>query len=193
MERIDLGAEMSRTLSQLEKNDPELALSLRIRQAWSSAISSKVQKHVDGVFVVPHTNGEEFIVYVDSPLRATEMTMQSELYRISLNTELARMSLGAERTKESIAGSKDIVKKIKFVPSKEQYRGRTHNLASSDDMSAGSGKYQADPIPLDAQELKELDEIVAPVNDPDLRRAIYDAAKASLELGKGIDRAESGK
>ena len=86
-----------------------------------------IAKHVTGVFVVPDTAASEVVVYVDSSIMATELSMQSELLRLNLNIELNKdetPTRGMERKAEQ-------VEKRTFRVSRDSYVARERKLTTN--------------------------------------------------------------
>lgn len=193
MDGMDLGAEIQRMMRKLEYANPELSDTARIQKAWSVSMDSTVLSHTDAVFVVPDSNGEDVIIYVDTPIWATELNMQVELMRLKLNITLNKMleaegKLPEQHDENALFDmqTREQVKRLRFVTSKQSYRPRRSQQTAAEQMEESDELAGVEPVPLTEQEIQQLQEIVAAIENPELRKAAFEAAKANMELQKGI-------
>lgn len=178
-----IGGEIAGLVGGLEGKNPDLAAAGRVKAAWNRIADSRVRPHVVAVYVVPGTGAAEVVVYTDTPLWASELSMQSELMRLKLNVELARMGAAG-------AGGEGQVAKIRFSPSKEKYLARDRRLSTHDELAAAdSALAGVEPEPLTEAEDAALREASSRIEDGRLREAAYGAAKSSLEWHRGLERA----
>ena len=185
MTGYDVGAEIQGVVSSLQRDNPDLSATARVKRAWNLSVDKRIADHVTAVFVVPNTAASEVIIYVDSSIWATELNMQTELLRLNLNIELNKhddASCGVVRKAEQ-------VEKLSFKVSKDQYIARERRLTTLQMLEAEDEGYRkAQPVELNEEELSNLEEAVAHIENDQLRDTAYAAAKANLEWQKGIDR-----
>lgn len=182
---IDVGSEINQIVSSLQRDNPELSLSARIKRAWNTSIDSRIAEHVTAVFVVPDTGASEVIVYVDNPIWTTELGMQVELLRSNLNLELNKN----DQPIPGIEHKLEQVEKLTFKLSKEEYIPRERKITTLQQMQEEEKPYkEAQPVSLDDDELTSLNIAFSNIDDDELRETIYAAAKANLEWQKGIDK-----
>ncbi len=187
MDGLNVGSEVRNLMNRLERDNPDIALSAHVKSAWNEAVDATISQHVTAVFVVPHTQASEVIVYVDSPIRAADLNMQSEILRMKLNIALGQGKRRAE-------GNADLeqVKKLKFVASKEKYLKKSRRMTTFEALEEQQREEEAvEPVALTDDELSQLVASVATIEDERLRLAAYDAAKANLEWQKGQQAAKN--
>ncbi len=187
MDGLNVGSEVRNLVNRLERDNPDIALSAHVKSAWNEAVDATISQHVTAVFVVPHTQASEVIVYVDSPIRAADLNMQSEILRMKLNIALGQGKRRAE-------GNADLeqVKKLKFVASKEKYLKKSRRMTTFEALEEQQREEEAvEPVALTDDELSQLVASVATIEDERLRLAAYDAAKANLEWQKGQQAAKN--
>lgn len=190
MDNFDLGSEVQKLVSKLQGQDPARLASARVKTAWNRAVPASIAKHVTGVFVVPETQAQEVIVYVDSQLVATDLTMQADPLRMALNVEINKMR-GAAYEQALARGATlaevEQVKTLRFRVSRERYISKDRRETTFDVLDAEQAKYASvEPVALDEQELNDLREAVSRIEDDRLRKAAYGAAVANLEWQKGL-------
>ena len=189
MDGLNVGSEVRNLVNRLERDNPDIALSAHVKSAWNEAVDATISQHVTAVFVVPHTQASEVIVYVDSPIRAADLNMQSEILRMKLNIALGQGKRRAE-------GNADLeqVKKLKFVASKEKYLKKSRRMTTFEALEEQQREEEAvEPVALTDDELSQLVASVATIEDERLRLAAYDAAKANLEWQKGQQAAKNNR
>ena len=184
MTGYDIGSEMERVVRSLQRNNPDLSATARVKRAWNLSVDKRIAEHVTAVFVVPNTAASEIIVYVDSSIWATELNMQSELLRLNLNIELNK---DADEP-SNVMRKAEQVEKLTFKVSKEQYAARDRRLTTLQLLEAEDEDYRkAQPVALDEEELSGLEEALSHIENDQLRDTAYAAAKANLEWQKGVD------
>lgn len=183
MAGYDVGAEIQGVVSSLQRDNPDLSATARVKRAWNLSVDKRIAEHVTAVFIVPNTAASEVIIYVDSSIWATELNMQSELLRLNLNIELNKDA------DANVMRKAEQVEKLTFKVSKEQYAARERRLTTLQLLDAEEEGYRkAQPVELDDDELANLEEAVAHIENDQLRDVAYAAAKANLEWQKGIER-----
>ena len=184
MTGYDIGSEIEGVVRSLQRNNPDLSATARVKRAWNLSVDKRIAEHVTAVFVVPNTAASEIIVYVDSSIWATELNMQSELLRLNLNIELNK---DADEP-SNVMRKAEQVEKLTFKVSKEQYAARDRRLTTLQLLEAEDEDYRkAQPVALDEEELSGLEEALSHIENDQLRDTAYAAAKANLEWKKGVD------
>lgn len=184
MTGYDIGSEIEGVVRSLQRNNPDLSATARVKRAWNLSVDKRIAEHVTAVFVVPNTAASEIIVYVDSSVWATELNMQSELLRLNLNIELNK---DADEP-SNVMRKAEQVEKLTFKVSKEQYVARDRRLTTLQLLEAEDEDYRkAQPVALDEEELSGLEEALSHIENDQLRDTAYAAAKANLEWQKGVD------
>lgn len=184
MTGYDIGSEIEGVVRSLQRNNPDLSATARVKRAWNLSVDKRIAEHVTAVFVVPNTAASEVIVYVDSSIWATELNMQSELLRLNLNIELNK---DADEP-SNVMRKAEQVEKLTFKVSKEQYVARDRRLTTLQLLEAEDEDYRkAQPVALDEEELSGLEEALSHIENDQLRDIAYAAAKANLEWQKGVD------
>ena len=184
MTGYDIGSEIEGVVRSLQRNNPDLSATARVKRAWNLSVDKRIVEHVTAVFVVPNTAASEIIVYVDSSIWATELNMQSELLRLNLNIELNK---DADEP-SNVMRKAEQVEKLTFKVSKEQYVARDRRLTTLQLLEAEDEDYRkAQPVALDEEELSGLEEALSHIENDQLRDTAYAAAKANLEWQKGVD------
>lgn len=184
MTGYDIGSEIEEVVRSLQRNNPDLSATARVKRAWNLSVDKRIAEHVTAVFVVPNTAASEVIVYVDSSIWATELNMQSELLRLNLNIELNK---DADEP-SNVMRKAEQVEKLTFKVSKEQYVARDRRLTTLQLLEAEDEDYRkAQPVALDEEELSGLEEALSHIENDQLRDTAYAAAKANLEWQKGVD------
>lgn len=184
MTGYDIGSEIEGVVRSLQRNNPDLSATARVKRAWNLSVDKRIAEHVTAVFVVPNTAASEVIVYVDSSIWATELNMQSELLRLNLNIELNK---DADEP-SNVMRKAEQVEKLTFKVSKEQYAARERRLTTLQLLEAEDEDYRkAQPVALDEEELSGLEEALSHIENDQLRDTAYAAAKANLEWQKGVD------
>ena len=184
MTGYDIGSEIEGVVRSLQRNNPDLSATARLKRAWNLSVDKRIAEHVTAVFVVPNTAASEVIVYVDSSIWATELNMQSELLRLNLNIELNK---DADEP-SNVMRKAEQVEKLTLKVSKEQYVARDRRLTTLQLLEAEDEDYRkAQPVALDEEELSGLEEALSHIENDQLRDTAYAAAKANLEWQKGVD------
>lgn len=184
MTGYDIGSEIEGVVRSLQRNNPDLPATARVKRAWNLSVDKRIAEHVTAVFVVPNTAASEVIVYVDSSIWATELNMQSELLRLNLNIELNK----DVDEPSNVMRKAEQVEKLTFKVSREQYAARERRLTTLQLLEAEDEDYRkAQPVALDEEELSGLEEALSHIENDQLRDTAYAAAKANLEWQKGVD------
>jgi hypothetical protein len=138
--------------------------------AWRDVAGEEVAAHAMGFAM----RGSELLVYVDSPVWATELTALSERYRSDINT----------------AVGKELVGSMRFTVSKKV--SEEHAWEEARRMVAESAQVRhIKPIPATAQERSQIEAMAAGIHDETLREAAVSAAICGLEWRKGREADKS--
>jgi hypothetical protein len=137
----------------------------RIGQAWLTIAGPAVIAHTTGA----HLREREMVVFVDSPLWATELSALSEHYRASVNKELGEELVRAVRF--TVSKNVDKEKRIERV------------LLESEEHHEQD---KVEPVDLSENELAQIESSVAGIPDEELRRAVLRATVADFQWKKGL-------
>ncbi len=163
--QVQLGHSLQSMLSRLDRKNAGGAASARVGAAWAKIVGPSVSSHTTGAYMREGT----LIVYVDSPVWATELSAMSERYRQAINEEIGQ----------------ELVSAVRFSVSRkvaDQHRIVTTQIESDD-------FYAEDKVPsvaLTADELARVERSVESIEDPELREAVLRATVKDLEWKKGI-------
>lgn len=181
MAEFNFSSEADKILGSMKRDNPDLSDSMRVKHAWNAVVDPRIANHVTAVFVVPNTNASEVIIYVDDAIWATELGLQSELLKLNLNMRLKELS--------TASNYKEQVEKLSFKVSKEKYIARERRLSTKDMLDEEEKKYKdAQPMSLSEEEMTDLNQAFAQIDNDSIREIAYAAAKANLEWKKGIEK-----
>ncbi len=187
---FDVGSQIRELVNELEAADPDAGMAALVKSAWAAAVDPRVQQHVTGVYVIPDSGARAVIVYVDSPLWSTELNMQRELLRLKLNMKINELR-GIDPSEQDSSVVVEQILKLKITVSKRQYARREVRMTTYDLLQEGDRQLEEiDPVPLEADEEQVLKSTVDRVENPDLAKIAYEAAKSSIEWQKGLSSAD---
>jgi hypothetical protein len=144
-------------LGRLDRKSGGGADSARVGAAWVAVVGTTVQGHTTGAYMRDGT----LIVYVDSPVWATELSAMSERYREALNEEIGQ----------------ELVRTIRFTVSKKVVEQHHDDFYQEDNVPS---------VPLTPAELSRVVRSVAAIPDSELREAVLRATIKDLEWKRGI-------
>jgi len=121
-----------------------------------------------------HVSGGTLIVFVDSPVWATELTSMSEQYRVSLNEELGQ----------------ELVKDVRFSVSRK-VSDEQRLVKHETDLDEFYREDDVEPIPLSDNELAQVKASAERIPDESLREAAIRATVKDLEWKKGVSARNS--
>ena len=180
-----MGNEIRGIVGSLERNNPDLSATARLKRAWNASVNQAIRDHVTAVFVVPNTSASEVIIYVDSAIWATELTMQAEILRLNLNLELNRY----EEEHERVSSRVEKVESLRFKVSKEQYISKDRRKSTIDQLEEEQEALRrVNPVELSDEELSSIQIATSGMENDALREIAYAAAKANLEWQKGLNQ-----
>lgn len=161
----DLGASLDRLLGKLDRKSGGGLLQTKAAQAWYRMAGETVSSHTTGA----HIREGELVVYVDSPVWATELSALAGEYQRRLNEELGESTVRAMR----------------FVVSRKV--GQERRI---EEVAEESARFYAEDIvesvPLTAAERAQVEASAAQIGDAELREAVIAATVADLEWKKGL-------
>ena len=184
---VNIGDEVQQLARAMEKNDPDIAASARVQLAWQRAVDKKTLQHTVAVFSVPGSGAGEVLVYVDSSIRAADMNMQSERFRMHLNIALAELReqegedfLAGEDALFSMRENVEVVKKIKFIVSKKAYAPPERRQSTAELLAAEDEATRPKRVEVSDATREELARAAESINDERLRRVVLEAAQSNL-------------
>ena len=191
--QYDLSQAVKSLVKTMREENPQVVVGSRLSRAWARAVDQTVSSHTVAVFSIPESNGAEVVVYLDSSLWVTELTLQSEMLRLRLNMELMAIVEEEEghQDQSSLSDAQRIeanerVKKLRFSLSKKTFTSVREPDTIQQQLECELGRYDVDPVPLTPEEEEELRSVVSQMGDPTLRQAAFDALKADKEFKKGL-------
>ena len=192
MDGFNLSEGVHQYVAHLERDNPELSMSARVKAAWNSIIEQGVKQHITAVFVVPNTQVHEVIIYVDSQIWATELSMQSDTLRVQLNIKLQEMNVSTQdaRKYRHIPELTEQITKLTFKVSKEKYIRKAKQDTSFNQLLEEDQRRRVQPVALDEESLAQIQDATAGIENEALRLAAYRAATANLEWQKGLKEAK---
>lgn len=184
---VNIGDEVQQLARAMEKNDPDIAASARVQLAWQRAVDKKTLQHTVAVFSVPGSGAGEVLIYVDSSIRAADMNMQSERFRMHLNIALAELReqegedfLAGEDALFSMRENVEVVKKIKFIVSKKAYVPPERRQSTAELLAAEDEASRPKRVEVPDATREELARAAESINDERLRRVVLEAAQSNL-------------
>lgn len=131
--------------------------------AWCEVAGREASSHARGFAL----REGELLVFVDSSVWATELSMMSEHYRAAINTVLG----------------KETVSSMRFAVSR---KAAPDPDAETGPLVTGGAAASCAPVPATANEIAQIRQMATVVKDEELREAAVAAAIAHLEWRKGI-------
>ncbi len=184
---VNIGDEVQQLARAMEKNDPDIAASARVQLAWQRAVDEKTLQHTVAVFSVPGSGAGEVLVYVDSSIRAADMNMQSERFRMHLNIALAELReqegedfLAGDDALFSMRKNVEVVKKIKFIVSKKTYAPPERRKSTAELLAAEDEAARQERVEVPDTTREELARAAESIDDERLRRTVLEAAQSNL-------------
>lgn len=163
----DLGTSLGRLLNRLDRKSGGGYFQVRVQDAWREVAGAGVAAHT----VKAHVRQGELIVYVDSPVWATELSALAEQYRVRMNEELGH----------------EPVKSVRFTVSKRVAEERHWEQAQQDAEDEKSHDV-VESVPLSDVERAQVEASAASIEDDELREAVIRATVADLEWKKGLSK-----
>lgn len=181
----DLGGAVRELLESIERRDPEVVASARNSRAWAQAADEAQRSHTCAVYTVPGTGGAEVVVYVDSNIWATELSLQGELLRLKMNIALRDAAEHAGTFDPQADNER--VKKLRFATSRERYRSaRPEDTSTAQQLLDEGMHYDVEPLPLTHEEEVQLAAQAAAIENPQVRKAALEAMRTDAMLKKAL-------
>ena len=139
----------------------------RVAEAWKAAAGPEIARHTAGVF----WREPELVVYVDSPIWATELSALSSALARGLNDALGQ----------------DLVRTIRFTVSRKVHdeRRREEELAE-DELFYAEDKVE--PVPLTPAEVDQVRQSASVIKNEGLRETVVRATVKDLEWKRGLEK-----
>ncbi len=139
-------------------------------EVWPEAVGAEIARHTAGL----HVREGELVVYVDSPVWATELSALSAKLVSSLNECLGQ----------------DLVSSIRFSVSKKVSEQRSREAVEQEDEAFyDEDKVQSRPLPQD--EIEQIRQSAAAIRNPDLRETVIRATIKDLEWKRGLEQRDA--
>ncbi len=165
----DLGSAVGKLVRRLDRSSGGAWRNVRASEAWPEIAGPLIAAHTGRVFL----RGDELVVYVDSPVWASELTAMSEMLRERLNEALGKTE----------------VRTIRFSVSREVSADR-RQLSEKRESEARDTR-TVKPVALSEDELAEVRRSVSAIENEELREAAFRATVKHLEWSRGVE-AENG-
>lgn len=130
----------------------------RVLGVWDSVVGPEISSHTSGAYL----RDGELVIYVDSPVWATELASVSEKLRTSLNEALGE----------------DLVTSVRFVVSRRV--GEERRQREADRAVLEHVRDDRDPEPLETHELDSLEQSLGGIEDDALRASVRRAQAGSI-------------
>lgn len=168
--QTDIGKALDSLARGLDRKGHGRLLQAGILPAWEKVAGPMVAEHT----AKAHLRGGELMVYVDSPVWATELSALAGPYRDAINEEIGR----------------NVVRSVRFAVSAKVDRERAHRRREAE-TDAGRAEERVTPVALSEAELAQVRESAATIPDERLREAVLRATVAGMEWEKGRKAAKS--
>jgi hypothetical protein len=142
----------------------------RVIEAWPEAAGPDIARHTAGL----HVREGELIVYVDSPVWATELTALSAQLVESLNRYLGQ----------------DLVRSMRFSVSRKVEQQRTLE-AKEQEEAAFYTQDKVESVPLSEAEIEQIRQSASKIRKTSLREAVIRATVKDLEWKRGLERRDA--
>jgi len=166
---VGLGDSIRSLVARLDRKSGGGYLQTRVAQVWDDVAGPSVASHTTGA----HVRAGEMVVFVDSPIWATELSALAEEYRKLMNEQLGQ----------------EAVRSVRFTVSRkvgEKRRGEKAEREAEESVS----RDKVASVPLSAEELAQVQASAAAIEDEALREAVVRATVADLEWKKGLSGAK---
>ena len=142
----------------------------RVVEAWPEAVGAQIAQHTAGI----HVREGELIVYVDSPVWATELTALSATLVENINASLGQ----------------DLVRSMRFSVSRkvQEQRSRAEQEAGDDHFYV-EDKVESEP--LSEGEIEQIRQSVSGIRDPELREAVVRVTVKDMEWKRGLAKRDA--
>lgn len=167
--QVSLGGALDSLSKRFGRNGGDGYLQSRLAAEWDDVAGPSVAQHTTGA----HLRSGEFVVFVDSPVWATELSALAGPYRDELNRRVGKNAVRSMRFAVS--------KRVESRRKQEAVEQRTRDFYAED---------AHEPVPLTPEEAEQVASSVRSIPDPKLRDAVYRATVAGMQWRKGLEAAE---
>lgn len=158
-----------RSLVRVSDRDGGL-LKARATEAWPEVVGADIASHTVGVGV----RAGELNVHVDSHAWATQLSLMAEELRERMNEALGENVVSSIRFTVSRAVAEERLQKTQEAEARRRYGGESVR-----------------PVPLSAEERREIEEAAAVIESERVREAAIRAQVRDRELKRGRERRSS--
>ena len=137
----------------------------RVTEAWSTAAGPEIARHTSGT----HMREDELVVYVDSPVWATELSALSGPLVARVNEVIGQ----------------ELVRSMRFTVSKRVQEQRTRERQEADD-DLFYAEDKVEPVPLSEAEIEQVRRSAEAIRNPELRETVIRATVKDLEWKRGL-------
>lgn len=162
--QMDLAAALGALTRGFDRKSHGQYLQVRVAAAWEKIAGKAVAAHTAQV----HIRDGELLVYVDSPVWATELSALAGPYQISMNEELGQKT----------------VRSVRFTVSR-RVENQQHIKAREEEAVEFYSADPTVPVPLSEVERAQVEASAASIPDEQLREAVVKATVAGMEWRKG--------
>ncbi|MCL1797213.1 MAG: DciA family protein [Eggerthellaceae bacterium] len=151
------------------KKDPLAKIAQRaahVRSMWAACVEGVVLQHTNSIYIIKEGETKQLIVYVDDSITAAELNARRELIKMKF----------LQKFQEDIDEFKILISRGNYkknYPFKENKAPTTKDTARS--------------VPLDEEEKQHVLELVSLIENPKLRKSVFEAMVADLEWKKGSE------
>ena len=160
-----LGQALDGIVRRLDRKGKGAYTNARVGSAWMDVVGPMVAGHTTGA----HLREGTLVVFVDSPIWATELTAMAEQYRSSVNERMGE----------------NLVSAVRFTVSRkvqEEHRLQRHE-AETDEFYREA---DVESVSLTENELAQIKSSIADIPDEELREAVLRATVRDMEWKKGL-------
>jgi hypothetical protein len=158
-----LGEALSHYLGRVDRRGD--LVRARIADVWEKAVGPDIARHTAGV----HFRDGELVVYVDTPVWATELTALSQQLAESINEQLGQETVGS----------------IRFTVSKKVSECRSLEAAAAED-EVFYNEDDVDSVELAQDEVDQVRQSASVIRNEELREAVIRATIKDLEWKRGL-------
>lgn len=166
----DLGSALRGITARLDRKSGGGLTQVRVATAWDKVAGPTVNEHTTGA----HLRERELVVFVDSPVWATELSALASQYQKAINEEIGQ----------------ELVTSVRFSVSR---RVQTAGEIESQERAALDERKRdvVESVPLTPQERAQVEASASGIPDQELRQAVIRATIADLEWKKGLAASKS--
>jgi len=163
--QTNLSTALSGIIARLDRKSGGAYSLTRVTAVWEEIAGAVVSGHTTG----SHMRQGTLVIYVDSPIWATELTAMSEQYRSAINDRLGQELVRAMRF--------DVSKRVLEAKAEERQAEELDGFYDAD---------VVDSVALTDMERAQVESSVSVIKDPELREAVLRATVRDMEWKKGL-------